>query len=230
MELLKDRIRTLREMAGLSQADLGEAVGVSQQAVDKAEAGTTTKPSWLYEAASLFGIEYTALRDGPLPPLPSDFTEATRNRLKNQASPAMVNIHKRENHWTGSPDRPLPVYGARGGDGSGVIMLNKREPIDWVARPPELQNVAEAFAVVISGDSMEPRYHEGEIAWIHPGKPCLAKKGVLIEFEDGHALVKEFVNQTSDTLRVRQYNPAKVLTFRRGDFLRIYRIIGVADY
>lgn len=52
------RLRWARERSGLSQAQLGEKLGVSQAAVDQAERGLTVKPKFLPEAAEILDVPY----------------------------------------------------------------------------------------------------------------------------------------------------------------------------
>jgi len=52
------RLRWARERRGLSQAQLGEKLGVSQAAIDQAERGLTVKPKFLPEAAEILDVPY----------------------------------------------------------------------------------------------------------------------------------------------------------------------------
>lgn len=52
---LKNRVRELREQAGLTQRQLGERVGVSRQAINAIETGKFDPSIWLaYDLAQLF--------------------------------------------------------------------------------------------------------------------------------------------------------------------------------
>jgi transcriptional regulator with XRE-family HTH domain len=55
VELMGSRLRRLREAAGLSQRDVAERLGVSQQAVGKWERENDPGARWL-ELAALYGI------------------------------------------------------------------------------------------------------------------------------------------------------------------------------
>ena len=46
--------------------------------------------------------------------------------------------------------------------------------IDIVPPPASLAGVPNAYAVYVVGASMEPRYYQGELVMIHPGKPVTA--------------------------------------------------------
>ncbi len=61
---LKNRVRELRERAGLTQKELGEAVGVSRQAINAIETGKFDPSLWLaYDLARHFGTRIEELFD-----------------------------------------------------------------------------------------------------------------------------------------------------------------------
>lgn len=61
---LKNRVRELRERAGLTQKELGEAVGVSRQAINAIETGKFDPSLWLaYDLARYFGTRIENLFD-----------------------------------------------------------------------------------------------------------------------------------------------------------------------
>lgn len=61
---LKNRVRELRERAGLTQKELGEAVGVSRQAINAIETGKFDPSLWLaYDLARYFGTRIEELFD-----------------------------------------------------------------------------------------------------------------------------------------------------------------------
>jgi phage repressor protein C with HTH and peptisase S24 domain len=90
-----------------------------------------------------------------------------------------------------------------------------------VMAPPVLSHLSEAYAVLISGDSMYPRYADGEVAYIDPKRRV--KKGDFVVAQirlEEHgpllAYVKRFIRHTggeAGELILEQYNPAKELRF-----------------
>ncbi len=61
---LKNRVKELRERAGLTQKELGEAVKVSRQAINAIETGKFDPSVWLaYDLARYFGIRIEDLFD-----------------------------------------------------------------------------------------------------------------------------------------------------------------------
>lgn len=121
---------------------------------------------------------------------------------------------------------PLIGRAAASGDPGKLIMLN--EINEYVARPPELAGVQDAFAVFVYGDSMEPRYFSGEKVYIHPHRPLARGDFCVIQIGNPVpecAYVKRFVGMDEKQVRLEQYNPAKELTFPRKDVHSIGRIV-----
>ncbi len=53
---IANRVKARREQLGLTQTELAEKVGTSQQAIEQLEGGKTKRPRYLPELASFFGV------------------------------------------------------------------------------------------------------------------------------------------------------------------------------
>jgi phage repressor protein C with HTH and peptisase S24 domain len=118
----------------------------------------------------------------------------------------------------------IPVYGQAVG-----VILNGNRVADILA-PPSLSRVADAYAVYVVGDSMEPRYFAGEMVFVNPRLPI--SKGAFVvaqiaigDDETPHAYVKRFVSSDSKRLRLEQYNPARILEFPASRVVSVHRVI-----
>ena len=59
---MKNEVKRLREMLGLTQKELGERVEVSRQAINAIETGKFDPSLWLaYDLAKFFGVSMEAL-------------------------------------------------------------------------------------------------------------------------------------------------------------------------
>lgn len=127
-----------------------------------------------------------------------------------------------------SRERSLPVRGrAQGGsDGNFVI---EEHPIDWTFRPADLQGVNDAFSVFVSGDSMAPKYKNGDLVYVHPNTSVLKSRFVLVETVEHKGFIKQFLGWQEDHLLVRQFNPAKNIRIPKQDVLRVMLVIGSLD-
>lgn len=125
-------------------------------------------------------------------------------------------------------DSDLPVYASAEGGPSG--MLVNYDPIDWVKRPEPLINVRNAFAVYVIGESMEPRYEQGDMILVHPTKPVKRDDDVLLCGTQGDggraALIKRLVRWTETAWTVKQYNPPQEYQLPRSDWQLAYVVVG----
>jgi phage repressor protein C with HTH and peptisase S24 domain len=140
-----------------------------------------------------------------------------------------------------APDRPIfgggtdiSVYRAvEGGPGEIVIYT---DPIYTLPRPYPLRNVAEAFAVVVSGQSMIPVIEPGSVVLVNPYLPLTrGKNTIFIDDRNGNwtATIKKLIDWDSEEYHVYQHNPPKgqnhEFVLRREDWPKIYRVVGNMD-
>ncbi|GHF25017.1 hypothetical protein GCM10017044_19740 [Kordiimonas sediminis] len=126
-----------------------------------------------------------------------------------------------------SKDKSLPILGrAAGGIGNAIV---EETPIDWTYRPPSLATARDAFAVYVTGSSMEPKYRPGDLVYIDPRKKLIPGRYVLVETSDHAGLIKEYVGWHNNMLILKQLNPASELSFPRQNVRNIMLIIGSMD-
>ena len=94
-----------------------------------------------------------------------------------------------------------------------------------------LASVNNAYAVFVSGDSMEPRYLPGETVYVHPGKPVRKGHFVVVQIagdtDDAppRGFVKKFVGWIGSRLVLEQYNPPGEIEFDKADVISVHRIV-----
>ena len=123
----------------------------------------------------------------------------------------------------------IPVYGHAVGGKDGEFILNGNQVTEVLA-PASLSTVADAYAVYVVGDSMEPRYFAGETVFINPRLPVSRGAFVVAQIAGGeedvpHAYVKRFVSQDAKRLKLEQFNPKKFLEFSTAKVVSVHRII-----
>lgn len=107
--------------------------------------------------------------------------------------------------------------------------------IDTVARPANLAGARDAYAVYISGASMEPRYHPGELAHIHPGKPVTIGAYVLVQKRpDGPgepplAVIKRLAKRSGTKITLEQFNPPKTFEIKVSEVVSMHRVVGSGE-
>ncbi len=120
----------------------------------------------------------------------------------------------------------VPVYGHVAGSLDSDLNLENGRISGWVARHPAQAGIANAFAVYVISDSMEPRYFAGELVYVHPGRPPAAGRDCIIEMLNGDAYIKRYLRQTDTTVRVAQFNPACEKDIPKAEVKAIYTVVG----
>jgi phage repressor protein C with HTH and peptisase S24 domain len=120
----------------------------------------------------------------------------------------------------------VPVYGYAAGSLQKGLNLSNGEAVDWVVRHPAQFGINNAFAVYVFSDSMEPRYFQGELIYVHPGRPPEANRDCIIEMKNGDAYIKRFLRQSADKIRVAQFNPPEEKDILKEDIKAIYAVVG----
>jgi phage repressor protein C with HTH and peptisase S24 domain len=124
--------------------------------------------------------------------------------------------------------RLIPVYGQAVGGVDGEFEMNGNILYEVMA-PPQISEIRKAYAVCVSGDSMEPRYFDGEIAFVDPSRRVRRGDFVVAQIQaEEHspkrAFIKRFVRQNSEELVLEQYNPPKELRFSSSEVQSVHYI------
>ena len=83
-----------------------------------------------------------------------------------------------------------------------------------------------AYALTISGDSMEPVYREGDTIIVSPAAPVRAGDRVVARTTDGAVMAKQLLRRTASRIELTSLNPAyPELRFGAGEILWMHRII-----
>jgi len=209
---LTERIGQRLQKLGLSERQASLKAGLSDSYLRNIREGKSSAPriDTLEKIADVLGTTSAWLISGKNPEVPVP------------KSKEMAEFHEPANAHLASAftitNRRLPVYGQAVGGIDGEFPMNGTMLFD-VLCPPQLSEISEAYAVIISGDSMYPRYEDGEIAFIDPTRRV--KRGDYVvaqilhdEFSPPHAYVKKFVRHDARELVLEQFNPAKELRFR----------------
>jgi len=127
-------------------------------------------------------------------------------------------------------ENQIPVYG-NAAAGLGADVTDVSSPVEYVGRHPLMASSANGYAVFVVGTSMEPRFREGEIVYVRPGKPPRKGDDVVVQIEDDKsrsAIVKEYVSADDDEVTLCQHNPAKEIKIRRDVVSAIHIVCGTS--
>ncbi|MQW89895.1 helix-turn-helix transcriptional regulator [Sinorhizobium saheli] len=113
--------------------------------------------------------------------------------------------------------KKIPVFGQAVGGVDGEFLMNGNVLYEVMA-PPILSDISGAYAVSVSGDSMSPRYEDGEVCFVDPRRTVRRGDYVIAQIrleEEGPLLayVKKFVRHNTSELVLEQFNPPKELRF-----------------
>lgn len=216
------RIRQIRKQIGLNQTEFGERVGVTPQAVSQWERGLTEPElDRLQAIAGQFAVDFEWLASGKGD---AQLVEPRPTIEAQRPIPAEDLIGLRD----------FPVFAAAmGGEGHLIVSF---EQIETVKRPSILEGVRNAYALLISGDSMRPAFNHGDMALVHPGLPTARDKIHIFydhppfgEAGEVEAMIKNLVGWTNDKWKLEQYNPAKLFDVDKIDWPTAHRVVGRYD-
>ena len=205
-QIIGANVVRLRERRGWSTARLARELGVALNTVQAIERGDTQKSKFLPDIARIFGV--------PLSEIDPSQTHIQLDvlPLKEVAGP-----------------RDLPVYGTTEA-GEGVMVMTS-EPVDRADRPASLLHVADAYGVIVRGNSMDPAAPAGSIAVVNPH--LHPRRDDLCVFRcDDHgefrSIIKEFVGITADGWRVKRYKPdEKEYTIKKADWPECHVVVTI---
>lgn len=111
----------------------------------------------------------------------------------------------------------------------------ERDIVDYFDRPPSFAEAPHGYATAMPGTSMEPRYHPGEIIYVHPDKPVTAGSYVFVQLRaktEGEAparLIKRLARRTRTRIVLEQFNPAELFDIALNDVATMHRIVGSGE-
>lgn len=165
---LADRLTLAMRIKNISQAALGEGIGVSQTTIWKLMNGKTSSNRKLYEIADYLNINLNWLVSGD--------GEMENSQQKNE-------IEYVGNIKEGS----IKVKGAAIMGTNDVFQMDE----DFNGRLKFHSDDPNAFALKVQGDSMFPRINSGEFVVIEPNIIPRSGDEVLVRTKDGRNMIKK---------------------------------------
>lgn len=230
---LHEQIRYIIETTpGLSQRGLALHMGLNPAAVNRMLYGRRhIKADEIPVIESYLGVKLDlqadaqARQEGVVTPATSAARRAQMDYSQDGASRGLRGFSDRparaltqDNAYAPAPHpvQQVPVFrDRRGGD-----------IVDWVPRHPLQAGIADAYALYVGSDDMQPRYFRGETVYVHPGKPAQNGADCVIEFTDGSVSLRRLLQKTADRVAVQSFHPARMADIALGDISAIYTIVG----
>jgi phage repressor protein C with HTH and peptisase S24 domain len=209
----------VREVRGdLTQDAFGKRLGVSRGAVANWERGLGIKRENMQVIAERFRVSFEWLATGKGNLQAGDASKAT------EAPNAFVGDKLSER------GEYIPLYGHAVGGLDGEFILNGNK-LDEILAPPGLCPVRGAYAVTCAGESMEPRYFDGETVFVDPMRRARRGDFVVAQIENPNegqpplAYIKRFVRHNDNELVLEQFNPPKELRFPHAAVVSVHFIV-----
>jgi phage repressor protein C with HTH and peptisase S24 domain len=214
MTAMGDRIRKARQAQKLTQQGLAQRLGIARVSVTNWERGQTVPDTKrIPEIASILGVspDWILLEESQSPP-----ANATPIDLPPRGDGAQV-----------------PVYGHAVGGIQGEFELNGNL-LFTIDAPPGYSIIKGCYAVQVSGDSMSPRYEDGEIVMVDPSQRVRKGDYVVAQIHQNEndpplAFVKRFVKHNAVELVLESLNPPvpsdEPLRWNAGTVQSVHKIV-----
>lgn len=133
----------------------------------------------------------------------------------------------------GGMPRDVPVYGTAAGalatsfEFSGGI-------VDRVARPPGLAGAPDAYALYVTGTSMEPEHRHGDLRFVHPHRPVRPGDTVILQIHHGdrtklQLYIKHLERQGDDKIVTTQLNPYAEISWKRAYVEAVHKVLTIGE-
>jgi phage repressor protein C with HTH and peptisase S24 domain len=134
-------------------------------------------------------------------------TESIAKALAATATPLEAFVGLIEPSAAASP-RPVPLLGfAEAGEGGHLDDGGVPAGEKWTEIAFPTINDEHAYALAISGQSMEPAYRDGDIIVVSPAAPIRRGDRVVVRTRGGEVMAKELKRRTAKLIELRSLNP-----------------------
>tara|TARA_R110002167_G_scaffold319308_1_gene524990 strand:- start:253 stop:1029 length:777 start_codon:yes stop_codon:yes gene_type:complete len=129
--------------------------------------------------------------------------------------------------------RDVEVLGVAAGGDDGIFAFNG-SVVDYVRRPPGIAAADQIFGLYVVGDSMAPRYEDGDLVYVHKGRRPAVGNDVVVELhgadgQPGQCFIKRLARRTGSRVLLRQFNPEREIEFAAREVRQIYKILTTAE-
>lgn len=226
----------------MSMAALGELLGTDASTVNKLEKGHMQMTErWIVAVAQALGVTADDILLMPTHRGPADFLAKTPDgavhaiEVKTRRGSSEVRTAEIQPPATATMPANVPVMGtAAGSHLRGAFALNTSTIVDYVRRPPALAGAGNAYALYIEGSSMEPRYHPGELVFVHPDRPARMGDAVIVQVQIGpnqpiEATIGTLMRRTERFITIGKLNPAADVDLKRETVIAVHKVLSLND-
>lgn len=236
MTTASQRLKWTRQQAGYSTAaEFARQHGlpyVTYKAHENGVRGLSERTARRY-AAAMRGANWVWLLTGAGQPFADNRSEAASGESDplpsaNEARPDIIDVPA-----TAQLPRDVEVLGVAAGGDDGYFAFNG-SVADYVRRPPGIAAADQIFGLYVIGDSMAPRYEDGDLVYVHKGRRAAVGNDVVVELhgkdgQPGHCFIKRLLKRTSERILLRQFNPEREIELAARDVRQILKILSTAE-
>lgn len=102
-------------------------------------------------------------------------------------------------------------------------------PGEFAPRPPQLSSVPGSYGLFVPFGNLEPRYRPGELVYLHPTRPLIDDRFVLVQLKSGVSAIKLLKRRARDHLLLANLSPASDERIPLDDVDFVNRIILAGD-
>lgn len=115
-----------------------------------------------------------------------------------------------------------------------AMTMDMDNVVDHARRPALLDRRRDVYAVYFRGESMEPRFEDGELAMVDPKQPPKPRDYVIVQLRrpDGDegeriytAMAKRLVRSSATFVELQQFNPAATFRVSWDEIAHMHRVM-----
>jgi phage repressor protein C with HTH and peptisase S24 domain len=199
------RIEEVRKERGMSKSDIWRGAGLSSGAYSHWMNGGTLRGASLIKVASVLGVNPVWLETG------------RGEKYINRAMPAVLVPDENKLHR-------VPVVGKSMGGLPDRMFTDEGRPTNGHDEYAEVYSSdPAAFLVRVEGNSMWPKYAQGDYALIEPGTDPELEDDVLLRTNNGEVMLKRLLSRRGGYM-FGSYNEQTTYSFALDDIVWMYYV------
>ena len=235
-EILRSRLREAIEKKSVSPRSVSLQIGANHSYVSQILDGKGGMPSAARVMKMAEALDVSA-----------DWLLGEAN--SSEIIRSQVEVSEKQVEWRGTPrdELGIPLMGTgdcadlQVCDESGRMVSVERSsfddeyPVLMFGRPPALRGAREVYGITFRGESMVPRFEDGEVGIVDPRRAPRIGDYVLVQLNAGDSddvvsvLVKRLVRQNATEVVLEQFNPPLTFTVPASRVQRVHRILQPTD-
>ena len=231
-DLIEKRLKTVRLSMSQASLRIGRNASYLQQFLRRGIPDELHEPERI-KLAELLGVSEDVLRGKSSRLIARPYSKNS-NDAQMQISPDIAvtstgqKVLDMPRIYPITNDAPdLPVFATTQIAGVSVMIT---KPFDRIARPNFLLHVVDAYALIISDDTMDPEAKNGSTALVHPHLPPRNGDTCLFRAErdttSDNAMVRQLVSANDRAWRVHQHKPAKDYDLKKSEWPVCHLVVG----